>query len=59
MGPGALRCRSKFVSPAVNQTIATGPGEEEIAQMKGTYLWSKYQSLIGRKGKKKTLVAET
>ena len=25
--------------------------------MKGTYLWSKYQSLIGRKGKKKTLVA--
>jgi transposase len=25
--------------------------------MKCTYLWSKYQSLIGRKGKKKTLVA--
>jgi transposase len=27
------------------------------SKMKGTYLWSKYQSLIGRKGKKKTLVA--
>ncbi len=27
------------------------------SRMKGTYLWSKYQSLIGRKGKKKTLVA--
>jgi len=27
------------------------------SKMKGTYLWSKYQSLVGRKGKKKTLVA--
>jgi hypothetical protein len=25
--------------------------------MKGTYLWAKYQSLVGRRGKKKTLVA--
>lgn len=27
------------------------------SKMKGTYLWAKYQSLIGRKGKKKALVA--
>ena len=27
------------------------------SRMKGTYLWSKYQSLVGRRGKKKTLVA--
>ncbi len=27
------------------------------SKMKGTYLWSKYHSLIGRKGKKKTLIA--
>ena len=27
------------------------------SKMKGTYLWAKYHSLIGRKGKKKTLVA--
>ena len=27
------------------------------SKMKGTYLWSKYQSLVGRKGKKKALVA--
>ena len=25
--------------------------------MKGTYLWSKYHSLVGRRGKKKALVA--
>ncbi len=27
------------------------------SKMRGTYLWSKYHSLVGRKGKKKTLVA--
>jgi transposase len=27
------------------------------SKMKGTYLWSKYHSLVGRRGKKKTLVA--
>jgi transposase len=27
------------------------------SKMKGTYLWAKYQSLVGRRGKKKTLVA--
>jgi transposase len=27
------------------------------SKMKGTYLWSKYHSLVGRRGKKKALVA--
>jgi transposase len=27
------------------------------SKMKGTYLWAKYQSLVGRRGKKKALVA--
>lgn len=27
------------------------------SKMKGTYLWAKYHSLVGRRGKKKTLVA--
>jgi len=31
--------------------------EQKIPKMKGTSLWSKYHSLVGRRGKKKALVA--
>jgi transposase len=47
------------MSPGSNESA--GKKKTEFAwiasKMKGTYLWAIYQSVVGRRGKKKTLVA--
>ena len=49
--PGATTYGNKYLKTILTEFAWIA------SKMKGTYLWSKYHSLVGRRGKKKALVA--